>query len=305
MKSCATISAGEVEGRAPGEEDGQRERRRGERGEAADPEVGLPRPPPEPVGEVAAREGPGEAGHHHHRAELDRGDGPRHARGPAPGRRASRTPSRPPRRCTRRTRPPRAGRGGWRGAAGRWRGAPRAPRASQGRSLAPRGGSGRRRHHRPSSTPGAPATTNAAAPAEPPLHQAAHDVAERGADGDGGEEDRVRPRAPARAEPVGEQPRRDGAVGGLADPDRRARREQRVEAPRRAGQHRGGAPEQHADAPPAAAPAAIAERPEHRRGERVDDDEARSSASRAGCRSATGRRAGSRPAPRPRSGRGS
>ena len=112
------------------------------------------------------------------------------------------------------------------------------------------------------------------APPEVGVGVAADDVAERGADRDGAEEDRVDAAALLLREVVGEEARGDRPVGGLADADRRARGEERGEALREPRGRRGEAPDEDAEGEEARARALVAEDAEERRGDHVDDDEA-------------------------------
>jgi hypothetical protein len=112
------------------------------------------------------------------------------------------------------------------------------------------------------------------APAELRVHEAAQDVAQRRADGDGGVEEREDAAAAILREVVGEQRRGDRRVGRLPDADGGAGGEEAEEAVREAAEHRRHAPDRDAEGDQPRPGALIAQRAEHRRGEHVDDHEA-------------------------------
>ncbi len=143
---------------------------------------------------------------------------------------------------------------------------------------------GSRRIHSARKMPGITCNIERRTPTEVLADDAADDISERRADRDGHVEDGERPSAGAAREEVGEQRGGDGPIGRLADADDGAGGEQlRVVAgeSRETGRQ---TPEEDADGDRARPRAAVAEPPEYRRRQHVDDRESRSSACRARSR---------------------
>ena len=106
------------------------------------------------------------------------------------------------------------------------------------------------------------------------IHQSADDVAQRGTDGNGTEEDRHDAAALAHRKIIRQQTRRDGDVGGLADAYRRARHEQREKVDGKSGQRGRETPAHYADRDQPRPRAAVSKRAKHGREQRIDYQEA-------------------------------
>src|SRR5581483_8596474 len=110
------------------------------------------------------------------------------------------------------------------------------------------------------------------------------DVAERRAHRDGHVEDGEGPPAGALVEEIREQRWRDGAVGRLPDSDQGARAEELQVTAREARKTGRETPEKNADRDRLRTGAAVAEPPEDRRGEQIDDEKAAHQAPELGIR---------------------
>ena len=121
--------------------------------------------------------------------------------------------------------------------------------------------------------PGDPGDEEGRPPAVVVVDEPAQHVPGRRADGDGGREDGEDPAALLDREVVGEEGRRDRAVGRLPHPHRRAGGEERSEAARETAQGRGETPDRHPGGDQPRPRPAVPQGPEDRRGQHVDEDE--------------------------------